>query len=643
MATSTGYNKNDIKSALKATTPFNLLDDQILQEILAETKVENYPEGSYVFREGEHSKKTLYFILEGQARAIAKIGGEESVATIRNVGDFFGITVLLSDEPYPVSMHASKDLTCLQIKQSAFQKALSSSDKFADFFTQALASRLKDLYKTFTDGQYEDHFIHGQTLRRRVADVYTEKVVTVSPMDTIHEIARKMSSAKVSSVVVISFKGKPIGIITEKDLVGKILSSEIPDLEQMAKEIMSTDLITVRPNDYTYQALLMMIKHNINHIVVTDTQDVLHGIVTIKDLIRTRNSGALSVVRQIEHQESFSGLCDVIREVDQVQQALLTERSYASEICALITELFDRITRKIIVLAEEQMLSEGRGLPPTKYCFINMGSAGRKEQFSRTDQDNGIIFEDTTEESAKLTTDYFLTLGEKIVGGLEDCGFTRCPGEVMADNPRWCQPLSMWKNSVNIWVNKLDPKDIRDMTIFLDYRYIAGEINLHDTLKTFTTRLFQNSSHALLFMAEDDLRQRVPLNIFGRIITEKSGNQRRKFNLKSTVMVHMVDCLRVFALREGLEETNSFERIHRLKDLGVFKPDDAEYIEAAYEALLMFRIKNAVEKRKKGLEPDNYLDPGDLTRKERSLLKESLLIVNRLQSLTAHAFHVHKA
>ena len=637
------YSKSDLYASLKASLPFNLLNDRVLLDILAEATVEYYPVGSYVFHEGERSKKTLFFILEGQAKAIAKFGGEDSVATIRNSGDFFGVTVLLSDEPYPVSMLVSKALTCLLISQESFQKTLSSSDRFADYFTQALASRLKELYQTFTNNQYEEKLLQGQTLRQRVSDIYTEKVITALPIDKIRDVAKKMSEAKVSSVVVKSFQGKPIGIITEKDLVGKIVSAENPDLQMEAHKIMSRDLITVRPDDFTYQALLMMIKHNINHVVVTDENGLLLGIVTIKDLIRSRNSGALSIVRQIEHQQSYAELAEAIREVDQVQQALLTERSYASEICALISELYDRVTRKIIMLAEAQMITEGWGAPPTKYCFINMGSAGRKEQISRTDQDNGIIYADSTEESASLAANYFLALGKRIVGGLEECGFKRCPGEVMADNPRWCLPLSMWKNNVKLWVDKLDPKNIRNMTIFLDYRYIAGETALYDKLKLFTTRHFHDSSHALLFMAEDDLRQRVPLNLFGHFITERTGRQRKKINLKSAVMVHMVDCLRIFALREGLEETNSFERIHRLKERGVFKPDDAEYIEAAYESLLMFRIRDAVEKMKEGKEPDNYINPGRLTKKEKSLLKESLVIVNRLQSLTAHAFHVYKA
>ncbi len=489
----------------------------------------------------------------------------------------------------------------------------------------------------------DDHLIEEQPLRRKVSDIYTSKVVTTLPMDKVGDVAKKMSGAAVSSVVVKAFNGKPVGIITERDLVRKVLSTDSPDLEKKAHEIMCPDIITVRPNDFTYQALLMMVKHNISHIVVTDEHDVLHGIITIKDLIRNRNSGALSIVRQIEEINTFSGLAEMISEVDQVQQALLSERSYASEVCALITELYDRITRKIIQIAETQMVTEGLGAPPVNYCFISMGSAGRKEQFSRTDQDNGIIFTDPIETSADMAANYFLTLGKKIVSGLEECGFLRCKGEVMADNPRWCQPLSAWKSSVKLWVDTLDGKDIRNMTIFLDYRYITGDENIYDNLKTYTTTLFRDSKHALLFMAEDDLKHRVPLNMFGQIITNKAGSKQKLINLKSTVMVHLVDCIRLFALREGIRATNSFERIQRLGECGAFKADDVEYMHSAYETLLMFRIKNGLARLKKNNPPDYYVDINSLSRKEKGRLKRALITVSRLQSLTAHAFHVHKA
>ena len=489
----------------------------------------------------------------------------------------------------------------------------------------------------------DEKTITEQPLRRKISDICVDNVITTLPMDKISDVAKKMTQYKVSSVVVKAINDKPVGIITEQDMVRKVLSKDKPDLDLRAHQVMSANLATVRPDDFTYQALLMMVKHNISHVVVTSENDVLLGILTIRDLIKNRNSGALSIVRQIEKKNSFSELALVINEVDQVQQALLSERAYASELCALITELYDRITRRVIEIAEKSLLDEGWGSPPVKYCFINMGSAGRKEQFLRTDQDNGIIFEDSHEVKAELAANYFLALGKRIVAGLEECGFKRCPGDVMADNPRWCLPLSMWKNNIKRWVDTLDGKDIRNMTIFLDYRFVSGEENLCRELKFFTSRLFHEAKYALLFMAEDDLNHRVPMNIFGQIITSKKDGKRNVINLKSAVMVHMVDCVRLFALREGILETNTFERIRRLKDLSTFKPDDAEALETAYEALLMFRIKDGIEHLKKRLPPENTIAIDRLGKRDTARLKKALITVNHLQTLTAHTFHVHKA
>jgi len=643
MTTAPKYRKQELRALLKTITPFNFLSDNIIEELITGAKIAHYPEGSYIFRMGERSKETLFLILQGQARAIAGQRNSETVTTVRDRGDFFGVTGLLSDEPYPVSMVAAQDLTCLIIKQQDFHKALTSSEKFADHFTKDLASRLKELYKTISSEQDSPQLFEKNTLRQKIDHIAVKQVVTCLPMDNICDVARKMNEARVSSVVVKGFNNKPTGIITEKDMVTKVLCVENPTLELKAHQVMTSGLITVRPDDFTYTALLLMMRHKIKHIVVTDEYDVLRGIVTVKDLIQSSKSGALSIVKQIEYRDTFRGIAETINEVDLLKQALFNERAYASEICALTSELYDRITRKLILLAEQEMSALGLGRPPANYCFINMGSAGRKEQFVRTDQDNGIIYADPPQGSEETAASYFLNLGRIIVRELENCGFRRCRGEVMADNPHWCRPLSGWKNNLERWVNNLDPEHIRSMTIFLDFRYVSGDENLSSRLKDYTTRLFREAKHALLFMTEDDLKHRAPLDMFGRFITEKAESGHREIDLKRAVMVHMVDGLRLLALREGIRETNSLERLFRLKERGVFKPDDAEYIEAAYESLMMFRIRAAMHKMRLGQEPDNHINLDQLTKKEKSLLKESLLMVNRLQSLISHAFHAQKA
>ncbi len=629
-----------IYTVLKKLHPFSQLEETLLRQISTDTLLKRYPRGNYIFRRGEKSQQVLFLVIEGQAKIIAAAGEEQATAGYRNPGDFFGETVFLSSDPYPASVAAVQDLTCLLISAPSFGKALGSNRDFADYFTKTLTSRLNELYKSLLLDSKDTDLLSGQPLRKRVAEVAVSNVVTCLPLAGVREIAMKMREAGTSSVVVVAPNQKPIGIVTQKDLVNKVLAVENPGLNPCAYEIMSSNLITVSPRDFIYQALLMMVKHKIKHVVVTGEKQRLCGILTVQDLFRAGNTGTITFVNRIEQQNSPTGLAELIVDIDSIQHTLLAERAYASEICALVTEFYDRVTRKVIVLAEEEMAAEGRGAPPVRYCFLNMGSSGRKEQYARTDQDNGIIYLDPPSDQREATAAYFLDLGKKIVSGLEACGFRRCTGEVMVNNIRWCRGLSAWRAGIKQWVGKLEPDNIRDMTIFLDFRFLVGETELFENLKSFTTRLFQNSDHALMFMAEDDLKQRVPLNMFKQIVTERSGRYRKKINLKTTAAVHILDCVRLFALREGIKDTNTFERIHKLKERGVFKPDEAEYLEAAYETLMMLRIRDAVQKQKQGIEPDNYISPGDLNRKEQTLLKESLLVINRLQLLTAHTFRV---
>jgi len=99
-----------------------------------------------------------------------------------------------------------------------------------------------------------------------------------------------------------------------------------------------------------------------------------------------------------------------------------------------------------------------------------MGSAGRKEQTLRTDQDNGIIYADCDPDTAK----YFKVLGDRVVEELVKAGFDWCKGGTMASNPLWRKSLGQWKEAVNVWITRADPEDTRLLSILLDFRPIYG-------------------------------------------------------------------------------------------------------------------------------------------------------------------------
>lgn len=629
----------DAAIILKKVIPFNVLDSKTINTIIKRVEVRDYPKGSYVFRQGDPSQQSLFIIVTGTAEVTVLDQQDKEVITgLRGELDFFGETVFLSDEPYPGSVKAVEDMLCIVVPHELFDTLLSQFADFSGQFSRILADRMRTVYQALKSDMFSENTPKEQSMRKRVSDLMSSPPATCLQGDEIAVLAQKMTTKNVSSLIVVDNANQPVGIVTEKDLVSKVLARGDFLKRLTASDIMSSNLLTVAPDAFYYEALLIMVKNKVKHLIVVN-QEGLHGIVTIRDLIISRSTGALTIVNSIEKQNTIEGLIKASKEIDRVLHALVAENASSKEILQLITEFFDRLTRKVIQVCEREMQTEGHGPPPVAYSWITMGSSGRLEQFVKTDQDNGIIYDNVPPEKEEETAQYFHILAEKVVEGLFQVGFAKCKGNVMASNPIWCRSFRSWRDSVTEWINNLDNENVRLMTIFLDFRHVYGKKSLCDLLRNFVTRKFQKSPTVLLFLTKDDLNHRVPLTFFKQIMTEKSKEHRNLVNLKSAACVHMVDCLRNFSLREGIVETNTFRRLEELAKRGVFSPDDTEFFVSAYETLMTFRIRQSLLQLSRGEHPDNYINPNELTKKEKAALREAFIAVDRMQNLTGHAFY----
>ncbi|HSW36010.1 MAG TPA: putative nucleotidyltransferase substrate binding domain-containing protein, partial [Candidatus Limnocylindrales bacterium] len=196
-----------------------------------------------------------------------------------------------------------------------------------------------------------------------------------------------------------------------------------------------------------------------------------------------------------------------------------------------------------------------------------------------------------------------------------------------------------WRTVINGWINKLEPENVRMMTIFLDFRHVYGKKALCDQLRNFVIRSFQKSSAVLVFLVKDDLNYHAPLNFFKQIITEKTKDNRNLVNLKRAACIHIVDCLRIFSLREGIEETNTLKRLELLAKKRIFSPEETETFGVAFEKLMMLRIEQSLLQLSRGEEPDNNIYPQELSKRDRAALRKAFLAVEQLQNLTGHAFY----
>jgi CBS domain-containing protein len=119
---------------------------------------------------------------------------------------------------------------------------------------------------------------------KKVRDVMSSPVVSVLPTDPVFEAASKMMSHGIGAVVVES-GGRPEGIVTERDLIKRVLIEGKDPKKTACREIMSKPLITIDPEASILKAITLMKEKEIRRIVAVKGGKMV-GIVTEKELIR---------------------------------------------------------------------------------------------------------------------------------------------------------------------------------------------------------------------------------------------------------------------------------------------------------------------------------------------------------------------
>lgn len=632
--------KQGAVEALKVIAPFKELSTDALAELAPQVEIRNYPIGTYVFRRGDAGLGKLFVVVDGLAEVtVPDDKGVETVVGYRRRNDIFGETVVLTGGTYSGNVRVSEELTCLLIPSTVFENLIRNYPEVSAFFSRVMVDRMRMLYEEIITEQSLDLFTGAERslFKRRVSEIMSRPVVTCRSDDVVTGVAGLMAEHNISSVVVIDDVGQPLGLITEKDLVGQILAHGLDPGDRRAGDVMNTELVTLSSDAYLNEALLAVIRSGAKHVAVIES-DLLVGMISLVDLLRARSSGTLWVAHRIESEHTLAGLQEIGREVDRFLYALVAEKAPTRELLEIMTELNDKLTRQVIRCCEQQMVSEGLGRPPVPYCFVSLGSAGRREQALRTDQDNAFIYADPEPDQAGAVREYFLKLGARIVDGLAACGFENRTGEVVVSNPVWCRSLSGWKKALHNWVFNLEPEGIRRLAVFLDFRPVFGDRGLADQLWETVFKAFDKQTVAAHMLTSHEVEYRVPLTMLGGFITEKSGPHENQLNLKYSVALHIVGCIRVFAMSAKINETSTFGRLERLVEAGEISRDDAEFILASFETVTMFRIRENVIKHRQGLPADDYITPSELSKRERAILRDAVSVISRLQKLTSTKF-----
>jgi CBS domain-containing protein len=310
-----------------------------------------------------------------------------------------------------------------------------------------------------------------------------------------------------------------------------------------------------------------------------------------------------------------------------IVQNLIHSGAKARNVTALISTIADAILERLIDFALEDL-----GPPPCRFAFMILGSEGRREQTLKTDQDNAIVYEDVDEDRKEEVNRYFLSFGEKVCTWLDQSGYAFCKGGVMAQNPKWCQPLSVWKEYFSTWIRKAEGEALLQASIFFDLRSGFGDADLINELRNHMFAALSGWAGFFRNLTENALHFKPPLGFFRNFVVESKGEHRNAFDIKSG-MQPIVDFARIYALQHRIEETNTQERLHQLHLKKALTWQDYNELNQGYSFLMQLRfVRQVAAVVEEGGLPDNYINPKKLSRLEQTMLKEIFKRIEKFQT-----------
>jgi CBS domain-containing protein len=342
------------------------------------------------------------------------------------------------------------------------------------------------------------------------------------------------------------------------------------------------------------------------------------------------------LTREISETDSIEEVIGKQNQLPGLIRSMISGGAKVRNVTWLITTFSDAILKKLVSFAVEEL-----GPPPTDFAFVILGSAGRKEQTLKTDQDNAVIFKDVAEGSRKSKEEvnkYFLELGEKVCIWLDQAGYDLCTGDIMAKNPKWCQPLSVWKKYFSDWIHAAEPEDLLHSSIFFDFRFAYGDSGIVDNLSKYLFDSLIGWSGFFRHMTENTLYFKPPIGFFGNFIVETKGKHRKCLDIKYA-MTPVVDFARIYALKNNIRETNTQERLYQLYLKKVLSRQEYNEIEQGYSYMMQLRfVRQIASVLEEDTKPDNYINPKKLSSIERKMLKEAFKRVEKIQTKLSFEF-----
>ncbi|MFO7762561.1 MAG: DUF294 nucleotidyltransferase-like domain-containing protein [Wenzhouxiangellaceae bacterium] len=615
----------EIRNHLQQHPPFSALSEERVEEIARQVEIAYFRAGTQIIEDGQ-ALHDLHYVRSGAVEIYRRSG---EIYNRLGEGEIFGQLTLMTGKSARYSVRALEDTLVYFIPEALFRELLEEEEAFADFVEVENRTRLRQAASVRAEA--------SEFATVRVGRLVRSAPVMVTESTRIRDAAATISEHGVSSLVIVAdpaetatgdapaadIQDSPmIGIVTHEDLVTRVLACGL-DHDRPVGEIMTPDPVVVDAEDFLFEALNLMLRHNIHYLPVM-SRGGLVGVIDLADVVGLETQNSLFVVRNIFIRNSLEELKELVPDVSASFVRMVNEDANSHMIGSAMSAIGRSFKQRLLELGEERF-----GAPPVPYCFLALGSMARDEQIMHSDQDNAMVLHD--DYDPRQHGEYFRKLANFVCDGLAEVGYRYCKGGFMASNDRWRQPLAAWKKDFSRWIQKPKPEALLHGSVFFDLDGVYGDTRMADALNAFSAEQASQAPRFLGCMARNAQNRTPPLGFFKDFVLEKSGRYAKTLNLKRRGTAPMVDVIRVHALASASQSQNSFRRLDDIVAAGFLTGGMAADLRDALEFISIIRTRHQAFDIEAGRTPNNNIDPETLPNLERRSLKDAFTVLSNAQ------------
>ena len=556
----------------------------------------------------------LFVVIKGH---VSQFDGDEVISTYGPDDCFDGRSLMAGRASS--RFVAAEEVVAYALARRAVNELISSNATFGALLFSDLSNKLSALAERHSQREMQS------LTMANVEQAFLRPAHVVDGGTSIVGIATLMQEQRTSSVLVRD--AERLGIFTNTGLQRAIVDGRPLDALPV-RDLATFDLVTIAPDEPLFDALAMMIKHQVHRLVVADGERIV-GLLEQLDLLSFLSNHSYLITVQIVQAQDLDTLKAAAQQVTRLVTLMYRGGTRVSQIGKLVqalnAKLFERAWQ---LIAPPKLVADS--------CLFVMGSEGRGEQLLKTDQDNGLIVRDD-----HASADYVAELCARFSAALRDFGYPDCPGGIMVSNPAWRRSASEFATVVRSWLLRPDPEGLMALAIFIDAHAVAGDAALLAGVRGEVDRLVATDD-ALLgrFAAAIDSFPESGGSAWWNKLLLIGEQDKQTLDLKKAGIFPIVHGVRSLALRQHVDATGTVTRLDALVAAGRLPADLATDLADGLHFLMGLRLKAGLEELDTGRPVSGGVQLDRLSSLERDLLKDALAVVKRFKTLVRHQFHL---